>query len=187
VLANKTPGFWFGFLRIVVGFSWLINGLDKILNPSYESTSLRPLLETWSASAQGALGAFVGSSLLPHVEIVGFVLKAGEVLIGLALITGVFGRLAAFGGLVIVTGAWLFKDAYDALPGYGGADFIVMATMLFLTVAPSVSILQMDRILIRNRPVRSDVIVTPPPAPTVAPTAVTATYESPPPSVGTPV
>jgi len=30
-----------------------------------------------------------------------------------------------------------------------------MATMLFLTVAPSVSILQMDRILIRNRPVRT--------------------------------
>jgi len=36
---------------------------------------LRPLLETWSASGQGALGAFVGSSLLPHVEIVGFALK----------------------------------------------------------------------------------------------------------------
>jgi len=31
------------------------------------------------------------------------------------LITGLFARFAAFGGLVIITGAWLFKDAYDSL------------------------------------------------------------------------
>jgi thiosulfate dehydrogenase (quinone) large subunit len=186
VLANKTPGFWFGFLRIVVGFSWLINGLDKILNPSYDGSSLRPMLEVWAANSQGALGAFVGTNLLPHVEIVGFVLKAGEVLIGLALITGILGRFAALAGFIIITGEWLFKNAFDTMHGYGGADFIVMATMLFLTCAPAVSVLRMDRILIRNRPVHNDVIVTPPPAPTVVTPTVVA-VAPPVPPVGTPL
>jgi thiosulfate dehydrogenase (quinone) large subunit len=182
VLASKTPGFWFGFLRIIVGFSWLINGLDKILDPSYDSALLRPMLQNWGANAQGALGGFVTSSLLPHVEVVGFVLKAGEVLIGLALITGILGRLGALGGFIIIAGAWLFKGSFNAMPGYGGADFIVMATMLFLTFGPAVTVLRMDRILVRNRPVHHDVIVTPPPAPPAV--------ESPPPPappVGTPI
>jgi len=182
VLASKTPSFWFGFLRIVVGFSWLINGLDKILDPSYDAASLRPMLETWSANGQGVLGAFVGSSLLPHVEVVGFVLKAAEVLIGLALITGILGRLAAFCGFIIIAGAWAFKDAFNTMPGYAGADFILMMTMLFLTFGPAASVWRMDRVLARNRPVRTEVIVAPPPAaaPPVAP-------PPPVPPVGTPV
>lgn len=172
MLANKTPSFWFGFLRIIVGFSWLINGLDKILDPSYESASLQPMLQHWSGSAQGALGTFVGSTLLPHVEVVGFVLKAGEVLLGLALITGIFGRLAALAGLIIIAGAWCFKGSFNTMQGYGGADFIVMATMLFLTFGPSATVFRMDRMLVRNRPVHHDVIVTPPPPTVVQPTVV---------------
>lgn len=186
MLASKTPGFWFGFLRTLVGLSWLINGLDKILDPQYDSMSLRPMLETWSATGQGALGAFVGSTLLPHVEVVGFVLKAGELLLGLALIVGLFGRVAAFAGFIIIAGAWAFKDAYDVLSGYAGADFVVMATMLFLTFAPSATVWRIDRVFIRNRPARAQTIAPPPASPPVPPPPVAPPPVAPPP-VGTPV
>lgn len=179
MLANKSPSFWFGFLRIIVGFSWLINGLDKILDPGYDGASLRPMLQNWAANGQGALGAFVGSNLLPHVEVVGFVLKAGEVLVGLALITGIFGRFAALAGFIIIAGAWFFKGAFNTMLGYGGADFIVMATMLFLTFGPAATALRMDRILVRNRPVHHDVIVTQPTVGQAPPPPV--------PPVGTPI
>jgi len=177
VATGRAPGFWFGFLRVLVGFSWLLNGLDKILDPSYDGASLQPMLAGWSAGGHGALSAFVGSTLLPHVGVVGFVLKAGEIVIGLALITGIAGRLAAFGGFIIVAGAWLFKGSYDTMFGYAGGNFIIMLTMLFLTFAPAGAVWRMDRIFVRSRPVHDPVV---PPAAPVAPPPVVDTEPKPP-------
>jgi thiosulfate dehydrogenase [quinone] large subunit len=152
-------------LRILVGFSWLINGLDKILDPSYDGASLQPMLAGWSASGHGALSTFVSSNLLPHVGVVAFLLKAGEVAIGVALITGIVGRLAAFGGFIIVAGAWLFKGSYDSMFGYAGGNFIIMVTMLFLTFAPTGLVWRIDRFFPRGRPLHDTVVPPAHPAP----------------------
>ena len=179
VATGRAPAFWFGCLRILVGFSWLVNGLDKILDPSYDGAALQPMLSGWAAGGHGALSAFV-NSLLPHVGVVGFVLKAGEVAIGLALITGIVGRPAAFAGFIIVAGAWLFKSSYDSMFGYAGGNFIIMLTMLFLTFAPAGSVWRIDRVFARGRPVHDAIV------PAAAPAAPPAVASEPIPPIVTP-
>lgn len=162
MVTRHVPGSWLAGLRILVGFSWLIAAFEKIVDPAYGTAVLRPTLEVWAAHAQAPVASFIAGTLLPNVDIVSFALKAVEALVGISLILGVFSRIGAFAGFAIVAGAWVFKDGFDRLSGYAGADFIVLATMLFLALAPAARCWSLETVARRQR----TVIIPPPPVAT---------------------
>ena len=158
-----TPSFWLAFLRITVGVAWLVGGLLKVLDPNYASGVLAPSLTQWALRGNDAIGAFITSSLLPNVDTIAFAIKALELLVGVSLILGIFTRLGAFCGFAIVAAGWILQHGFDSAAGYGGSNFIVLVTMLFLVFAPASRVLAADRLMMRR-------IAAPPPPP--APTTM---------------
>jgi hypothetical protein len=82
---KQTPGFWIAFLRIAVGASWIVAAVEKIINPAYDTATLLPTLQQWSADP-GPIGLFVAATLMPHVEVLSFALKALEMAVGVSLV-----------------------------------------------------------------------------------------------------
>jgi uncharacterized membrane protein YphA (DoxX/SURF4 family) len=134
VVKQQTPSYQVTVLRVVVGCAWIVAGLEKVLNSSYEPT-LRTMLQHWAAGT-GDLPQFIGTYAVPNAWSLAFAIKAGELLIGLLLVTGFVAPLAALAGFAVVAAAWVFKQSFMSMSGYADGNFIIMATMLFLAVAP---------------------------------------------------
>jgi uncharacterized membrane protein YphA (DoxX/SURF4 family) len=110
-------------LRILIGWHFLYEGLIKLFDPAWTS---RPFLEgsrwifgdllRWMASAPAG------------IHIIDFLNAWGLTLIGLALILGVFTRLASWAGVIILSMYYL------AYPPFGGLNYGAVAEGSYLIV-----------------------------------------------------
>jgi thiosulfate dehydrogenase [quinone] large subunit len=137
---------WPVLLRIAVGCSWLVAGASKVVDPAYASSLLAPTLIRWSNLNHGPIASFIATSLVPNVGVLAFIVKVAELLIGVALVLGFLTRLAAFAGLLAIGAAWVLQEGFATLGGYGVGTFLVMITMLYLTLASSGHFLALDAI-----------------------------------------
>jgi thiosulfate dehydrogenase [quinone] large subunit len=105
---TKTSIIWF-IVRLYVGWEWLIAGWDKMNNPLWwgdgagaplngflqgalaKTTGLHPDVQNWYAT-------FLHDTILPNIFIMSHVIALGELLVGLALITGFLVGVSAFFG-----------------------------------------------------------------------------------------
>lgn len=136
---------WPVLLRIVVGASWLLAGISKVIDPAYAASSLAPALTHWATLA-GPIAAFVRDYLVPNVGLLAFTIKLAELLIGAALLLGFLTRLAAFAGFLVFAAAWAIQSAFLTLGGYGVGSLVGMVTMLYLVFASSGHTLAIDAI-----------------------------------------
>ena len=104
----KWAWLWFA-LRVYLGWTWLEAGLGKINNPAWTGSKAGSAL---AGFAQGALakteGAhpdvqiwyswFLENIVVPNSAVWSYLVAWGEVLVGIALILGIFTGLAAFFG-----------------------------------------------------------------------------------------
>lgn len=150
---------WPVLLRIAVGCSWVAAGAAKVAEPTYASAVLAPTLARWSDLNHGPIASFIATALLPNAGVLAFALKVAELLIGVALIVGFLTRLAAFLGFLLIGAAWILQEGFTTLGGYGLGTFLIMITMLFLTLASSGHFLAIDAI----RSARSRATNNPPP------------------------
>ncbi len=82
-------------LRVSLGWMFIYAGVTKIVNPAWTSAGYMKGAKTLS----GLYGWLAGSSLLPAVD---FLNEWGLTLVGIALLLGVFVRLASFGGAALM-------------------------------------------------------------------------------------
>ncbi len=96
-------------LRIYVGWQWLVAGYEKILSPlwvgSRAGVALLGFLDGSLKKTAGAhpdvsiwYAGFLKSIVLPHVATFSYIVSFGEILVGIALILGLFTGIAAFFG-----------------------------------------------------------------------------------------
>jgi len=98
-------------LRLYVGYEWLTAGWEKLTNPagvwvgakagSAVSGFLHGALSETSGEhpdVQGWYGWFLQHVAIPHAAVFSYAVTFGEVLVGVALILGLFTGLAAFFG-----------------------------------------------------------------------------------------
>ncbi len=122
-IKNKTGLLLLTLLRIVIGWHFMYEGLVKVFSPEW---SARPYLEgsrwifgdffRWLAAGDASLRA------------INFVNEWGLTLIGLALILGIFTRLASWAGIAMLT---LYYVAY---PPFGGFSYGAAAEGSYLLV-----------------------------------------------------
>jgi thiosulfate dehydrogenase [quinone] large subunit len=74
---------------------------------------------------------FLRLVVLPHAHGFAYLVSFGELLVGAALLAGLFSRLAAFGGLVLVGNFLLARG--DGIGVNGTMPFVVMMLTLMLT------------------------------------------------------
>jgi thiosulfate dehydrogenase [quinone] large subunit len=96
-------------IRLYVGYEWLTAGYEKIINPAWVggkagtaltgfiqgalklSAGAHPSVQSWYAS-------FLQNAVLPNAALWSYFVSFGELLVGIALILGIFTGIAAFFG-----------------------------------------------------------------------------------------
>jgi len=147
----------FTVLRIFTGLVWLSNALAKVFNVSsfkwgffsftlVDRESAKNIL-TDAAGKTGikALGSMYQSVVLPHWGFWSIFLTLTELAIGLGLVLGVASRLAAIGGLMLITPIWIMlwhTNMY--LWEYPAEDLL---PLVLLAIAPAGRQLGLDRLI----------------------------------------
>lgn len=96
-------------IRLYIGYEWLVAGWAKVTNPVWMGPTAGPALQGFlMGSIKKTAGAhpdvsgwyaeFLKSFVLPNVTVFSNMVALGELLVGIALILGIFTGIAAFFG-----------------------------------------------------------------------------------------
>lgn len=124
--------------RVYLGFLWLMAGWGKLTDPAWLSSERGTAV---AGFAQGAMGqasgehpqvtgwyaGFLESVVVPNAALFSFLVVFGEILVGLALILGLFTGIAAFFGG--------FMNASFIFAGTAGANPLIFILAIFLALA----------------------------------------------------
>lgn len=120
-------------LRGFLGITFVYAGLQKITDPQFfndaSHSSIKYQLEIFSHSSP--LRWILVNLAIPHADLFGWLIALGELLVGLATLLGLFGRLAAGAGLFISTLLWL-TATWSVSPYFLGPDSIYAMAWLTL-------------------------------------------------------
>lgn len=109
LFADTRLAFIWLILRMYIGYQWVIAGYEKIINPLWvgpkagvaingfllgaikKSTGTHPDVSGWYAT-------FIKELVISHTVIFSYIISYGELIVGIALILGLFTGIAAFFG-----------------------------------------------------------------------------------------
>ena len=125
-------------LRLYVGWEWLSAGWGKLNNPAWTGSKAGTALTGFINGAlqktggahpdvQSWYGWFLNNLVLPHAVFWSYLVAAGETLVGIALILGIFTGIAAFFGS--------FMNINYLLAGAVSTNPILFVISLFLVLA----------------------------------------------------
>lgn len=125
-------------LRVYAGYEWLHAGIGKIGNPAWTGSNAGAALSGFVSGAlektggahpdvQGWYGWFLQHIVLPNASTWSYVVAFGEVLVGIALILGLFTGIAAFFGS--------FMNMNYLLAGTVSSNPILLFIAIFLVLA----------------------------------------------------
>lgn len=127
---NKIFAGVLAFIRIYIGYQWITAGWGKAMNGFDASGFIQGAIANAGGenpTVQAWWGAFLETFALPNAGMFSFMVAWGEVLVGLALILGIFTNFAALMGLTM-NFAFLFSGTVST-----NAQMVVLT--MFLLVA----------------------------------------------------
>jgi thiosulfate dehydrogenase [quinone] large subunit len=137
-------------LRIFLGVTFVYAGLDKLTSDTFFTDSANgSLLQILhGAHDSAAVPAMVDLALkAPHGF--GYAIALGETAVGLGILAGLLGRVAALGGALISLSLWL-TVSWSTTPYYYGNDLAYLMAWLPLVLAGT-PCLSLDALLARRR------------------------------------
>jgi thiosulfate dehydrogenase [quinone] large subunit len=125
-------------LRLYAGYEWFTAGLEKAQSPAWVGANAGAAISGFVKGAlnkasgdhpdvQGWYATFLQSAVLPNAALWGRLVAYGELLVGVALIVGLFTGIAAFFGS--------FMNANYLLAGTVSTNPILFAIATFLVLA----------------------------------------------------
>ncbi|MFE2072517.1 DoxX family protein [Streptomyces misionensis] len=122
-------------LRVFLGVTFLYAGLDKITDSAFMKAagagSIGDIMR--GARETTAVPALIDLALKSPVGF-GYAIALGELVIGIATLLGLFGRVAALGGALISLSLWLTMS-WATTPYYYGNDLAYLMAWLPLVLA----------------------------------------------------
>ncbi|MBB6451730.1 thiosulfate dehydrogenase [quinone] large subunit [Salirhabdus euzebyi] len=115
---NKIVAGVLAFIRIYIGYQWFTAGIGKVAGGFDASGFLQGAIGKATGdhpAVQGWWAAFLESVALPNANFFSFLVAWGEVLVGLALIVGIFTNFAALMGITM-NFAFLFSGTVSTNP-----------------------------------------------------------------------
>jgi thiosulfate dehydrogenase [quinone] large subunit len=137
-------------LRIFLGVTFVYAGLDKLTSNTFFTDSANgSLLQILhGAHDSAAIPAMVGLALkAPHGF--GYAIALGETAVGIGILVGLLGRVAALGGALISLSLWL-TVSWSTTPYYYGNDLAYLMAWLPLVLAGT-PYLSLDALLAQRR------------------------------------
>ncbi|WP_284140234.1 MULTISPECIES: DoxX family protein [unclassified Virgibacillus] len=127
---NKVFAGVLAIIRVYIGYAWLTAGLGKVTNGFDASGFLQGAIASAGGehpAVQGWWAAFLEHVALPNAGLFSFLVAWGEVLVGIALILGIFTNFAALMGITM-NFAFLFSGTVST-----NAQMVLLT--IFLLVA----------------------------------------------------
>ena len=123
-------------MRLFLGFSFVIAGLDKLNDPSYLDPASRDYIgQQISRFAPGTpLEGFLLNFAVPNANLFGVMVMGGELCIGIAVLLGLLTRFSAFMGLLLNL-TFFLSATWSIRPFYFGADLPYVFGWLTLLLA----------------------------------------------------
>jgi thiosulfate dehydrogenase [quinone] large subunit len=122
----RSPGGTLLLLRGFLGVTFTFAGLEKLANPNFFKTSAAA---SFAAQVRGAIFTSpLHGALRPALHapvLVALVIAFGELAVGLGTFVGLFGRVAAAGGMLLSLSFFLTVSFHDS-PYYYGADIVFL-------------------------------------------------------------
>ena len=113
-------------LRIFLGLTFIYAGFDKFFSRDYFSgTSPNGFLHQTQAVLVTSPIKFILNHTLENYSFFAFSIAAGELLVGLGMLFGIWTRFAALGGLVL-SGTFFLTVSWGTTPYYTGADIVYL-------------------------------------------------------------
>ncbi|SHF95317.1 DoxX family protein [Ornithinibacillus halophilus] len=126
IRSNKIVAGLLALLRIYIGYRWVTAGYAKIKSGGFDAGGFIQMASENSA-VPGWWAAFLKAVALPNQELFSFMVMWGELLVGIALITGIFTNFAALMG-VTMNLSFLFS-------GSGMLDAQMAVVTVFIVIA----------------------------------------------------
>jgi thiosulfate dehydrogenase (quinone) large subunit len=101
---NKIVAAILAVLRVYIGYAWLTAGIGKITSGFDASGFIQGAIASAGGdhpAVQGWWAAFLDAVALPNAGMFSFLVAWGEVLVGIALILGIFTNFAALMGITM--------------------------------------------------------------------------------------
>ncbi|MFD2657397.1 DoxX family protein [Gracilibacillus thailandensis] len=135
---NKVVAGILAFIRVYIGYQWMTAGWGKITGGEFDASGF---LQGAVANAggehptvQGWWAAFLEAVAIPGADIFTFLVMWGELLVGIALILGVFTNFAAlmgimmnfaflFSGTISTNGQMILLTLFLLVAGYNAGRF----------------------------------------------------------------
>ena len=120
-------------LRLFCGWVFLNAGIGKLAAGWLTRPELTTTLLGWMRDGKtyAFYVPFLRGVVLPHAHGFAYLVSIGELLVGAALLAGLFSRLAALGGLVLVINVMLARG--EGFSVDGAMPFVIMTLTLMLT------------------------------------------------------
>jgi thiosulfate dehydrogenase [quinone] large subunit len=135
-------------LRLFMGLTFVYAGLQHLTDSSYFNPSKAGYIG--HLISQYAVGSPIHDFLLgivaPNAVSFGWTVAVGEVLIGIATLTGLLFRLAALAGLIL-NFTFFLSATWNAFPFYFGSDIVFVMCWLTLLLTGPQSRMSVDGVL----------------------------------------
>ena len=142
-------------LRAFLGFTFCFAGLQKLANPGFFDASNPASIQAQLAAAVRSSPVHALISPLTHLPVaLGVLIACGELAVGLGTLAGLWGRVAAAGGLVLSLLLFL-TVSFHASPYYTGSDIVFVFAWTPLLLAGSGDVLSVDAFLRRRQQAQS--------------------------------
>ncbi|MFC4023444.1 DoxX family protein [Oceanobacillus longus] len=127
---NKVVAGILTILRVYIGYTWLMGGLGKVTSGGFDASGFIQGAVANSAgegaTVQAWWGTFLNTVAVPNAGLFSFVVMWGEVLVGAALILGIFTNFAALMGITM-NFAFLFSGTVST-----NAQMVVITVFLIV-------------------------------------------------------
>ncbi|SDJ13150.1 thiosulfate dehydrogenase [quinone] large subunit [Frankineae bacterium MT45] len=148
------PGWLLLPLRAFLAYVFLYGGISKIADPRFlDAHSTLSLHATVLAARTGSPIASVLGPVASHSFAFGLLIALGELAVGVGLLLGLFTRVAALGGMLLVLPLWL-TVSWQADPWYTSADVVYLFAFTPLLIAGSGGVFEIAKLV--ERPPRTD-------------------------------
>lgn len=152
-------------VRILVGAVWINGALEKLFNaqfPRQFATSLEA--GGFVSQAPPFFRGFMQSFVVPNAELVAQLVRAGELVLGAALILGLLTNPAALGSMLLAGAILLSQGGVGLGSGLGSPEFLninslIILLSLFVLLSPGAKTLALDAAIAGGSPVLSPLLL----------------------------
>jgi thiosulfate dehydrogenase (quinone) large subunit len=153
------------WVRVLIGAVWLNGGVEKLLNPGFPRQFAASLeAGGFVSQAPPFFQDFMKGYVIPNAELFAQLMRAGELILGLALIIGLLTNLAAIGSVGLSTVILLSQGGMRLGTGLGSPEFltinvIVALISIVILFSPNAKNLSVDSRLAQRSPALSPVLI----------------------------